>query len=159
MVIFLSNSFYNQDKIPEYIHVEQFDVVEVFLHSEDGCESKIRKRGQHGSYTYVHSLRIRGDDNFKHELKKPITARDFNILWQQKDDTKRPLNKSRKCFIYIQQLYVIDSIEDQNKKKIHLLRFDTQAKDANDVYIPPFLKVLKEVSDEKEFSSFFLSKN
>jgi hypothetical protein len=148
---------FSVDKVPDYVHVEQFDVVEVFLRSEEGCESKIRKRGQHGSYTYVHSLRIRGNDNYKHELKKPITARDFNILYQQKNENKRPLTKIRKCFIYIQQLYVIDSVELPNKKTIHLLRFDTQAKDEKEVHIPPFLKVLKEVSDDREYSSFMMA--
>ena len=139
------------------MHIEQFDVVEVFLRSEEGCESKIRKRGQHGSYTYIHSLRIRGNDNYKHELKKPITARDFNILYQQRNEQRRPLVKIRKCFIYIQQLYVIDSVQLANNKMAHLLRFDTQAKDEKEVHIPPFLKVLKEVSDEREFSSFVMA--
>lgn len=131
--------------------------MEVFLRSDKACESKIRKRGQHGSYSYVHSIRIRGNDNYKHELKKPITARDFNILSEQKDEKKRPLVKIRKSFIYIQQLYVIDSVELANKKTIHLLRFDTQAKDEKEIHIPPFLKVMKEVSDEKEYSSYALA--
>ena len=130
----------------------------MFLRSgEEGCESKIRKRGQNGSYTYIHSLRIRGDDNHKHELKKPITARDFNILCEQRDEKRRPLNKVRKCFIYIQQLYVIDSVEITNKKRVSLLRFDTQAKDEKEVHMPPFLNVIKEVSDDKEYSSYVMA--
>lgn len=132
--------------------------MEVFLRSVDGCENKIRKRGQHGNFSYTHSLRIRREDNNKHELKKPITARDFNILYEQRDETRRPLNKFRKCFIYFQQLFVIDSLEMPNKKTIHLLRFDTQAKDDKDLMMPPFLKIIKEVSEDNNYSSFIISK-
>ncbi len=74
---------------------------EVFLTSEENYENKIRKRGQHEVFTYMHSLRIKNkNSNEKHDIKKAITARDYNILYEQRDMNKKPLLKERKCFIW-----------------------------------------------------------
>lgn len=44
-----------------------------------------------------------------------------------------------------------------NKKTLHLLRFDTQAKDDKGVIMPPFLKIIKEVSEDNHFSSYIIA--
>ncbi len=74
------------------------------MKSEPGALSKIRKRGQRGTYTYIHSVRYRGEKLAeKVEVKKPIGARDYMILFEQRDESKNPVFKDRKCFIWEKQ--------------------------------------------------------
>ncbi len=89
------------DVIPDYIDIEKFEVEEVFLKSEENYENKIRKRGQHGVFTYTHALRIYNKNTHeKQDIKKQITARDYNILFEQRDLSKKILKKQRKCFFW-----------------------------------------------------------
>lgn len=128
--------------------MEEFIVEEIFLKSAEDVQSKLRKRGQGETFSYMHSLRYVGKDGERNELKKPITARDYMLLLEQRDDSKKVLSKKRLCFIWEKQYYIIDIISENNKE-VHLLRFDTQTIDEK-VKIPDFLDVVNEVTGKKK---------
>lgn len=97
----------------------------------------------------MHSLRYISKENERNELKKPITARDYMLLLEQRDESKKTLLKKRLCFIWEKQYYILDVVLE---KDIHLLRFDTQTHDEK-VRIPDFLEVEAEVTGKSnEFS-------
>lgn len=127
---------------PESVKVEEFSVEEVFLKSAEGVQSKLRKRGQGETFSYMHSLRYISKENERNELKKPITARDYMLLLEQRDESKKTLQKKRLCFIWEKHYYILDVVL---QKDLHLLRFDTQTHDEN-VTIPDFLEVEEEVT-------------
>ena len=62
---------------------------EIFLKSAEGIQSKLRKRGQGESFSFMHSLRNTTNENERNEIKKPITGRDFMVLLLQKMRKKR----------------------------------------------------------------------
>jgi len=78
-------------------------VEEIFLKSAEGIQSKLRKRGQGESFSFMHSLRNTTNENERNEIKKPITGRDFMVLLLQKDEKKKVLHKKRRCFIWEKQ--------------------------------------------------------
>ena len=83
--------------------MEEFIVEEIFLKSAEGIQSKLRKRGQGETFSYMHSLRNTLKDNERNEIRKPITARDFMFLSEQRDENKKILQKKRLCFIWEKQ--------------------------------------------------------
>jgi len=72
------------------------------LKSPVGIQSKLRKRGQGATFSYMHSYRNTIHEE-THEIKKPITARDYNALLEQKDESKKVLHKKRSCLIWEKQ--------------------------------------------------------
>ena len=91
------------DRIPENLKVETFVVEEIFLKSPEGIQSKLRKRGQGETFSYLHSYRKIVHDHESNEIKKPITGRDYMALLEQRDETKKVLHKKRSCFIWEKQ--------------------------------------------------------
>ena len=84
--------------------MEEFQVTEIFLRkNDDNVERKIRKRGKHHAFTYLHSILIKNKQGYHHEVKKILSAREFNILLSQKDENLKSLEKERKSFIWNHQ--------------------------------------------------------
>lgn len=54
----------------------------------------------------MHSVRNTSNDDERNEIRKPITARDYLALIEQKDENKKVLLKKRICFIWEKQ-YII----------------------------------------------------
>lgn len=73
---------------------------EVFLNSEEGVQRKLRKRGQGETYSHVYSIRRTNVEGERNEIKKPISAREYYMMLEQKDEKKKILKKIRKCFIW-----------------------------------------------------------
>jgi hypothetical protein len=92
------------DLIPPNVKIEEFQVIEVFLPSSSNVETKIRKRGQNGTFTYMSTVTEKKGDGSRLETKKILTAREFSIMISQKDEKRAPLEKDRKSFIWNQQL-------------------------------------------------------
>lgn len=89
--------------IPPNVKIEEFQVTEIFLPSSSNVETKIRKRGQNGTFTYVSTVTEKRNDGSRLETKKILTAREYNIMVSQKDGKRAPLEKDRKSFIWNQQ--------------------------------------------------------
>lgn len=94
--------------IPPNVKYEEFQVTEIFLPSTSTVETKIRKRGQNGTFTYLSTVSEKKPDGSRLETKKILTAREFNLMASQQDDKRAPLLKDRKSFIWNQQyiLYI-----------------------------------------------------
>ena len=63
----------------------------------------------------------------------------------------RQLKKVRQCFIYEQQYFMVDTFCNVDGAP-SLLRIDT-TKQEKEIKIPPFVKVLKEVTADRFYSS------
>lgn len=73
------------------------------MKSPEGIQSKLRKRGQGETFSFMHSYRNIVNQQEHHEIKKPITARDYMALLEQRDESKKVLHKKRMCFIWEKQ--------------------------------------------------------
>ena len=90
--------------------------------------------------------------------KRQITAREYiELLEQQRDPQVRQINKFRQCFIFDSQYFQVDTFINVDGQP-SLLRIDTTL-EQNEINIPPFVKVIREVTDEDEYATFRMARN
>lgn len=68
-------------------------------------------------------------------------------MLDQKDPTKKVIKKLRQCFIHEQQYFMVDTFLNVKGFPFSILRIET-TKEAQEIKIPPFVKVLREVTEE-----------
>lgn len=163
---------------PPNVKMESFEVEETYLIAQDAdtLEHKVRSRGKGDSYTYAHEVlkKIKGE---KIKRKRPISAREYIQLLEHTDPDRKSMAKARHCFIYENNSYIIDVFQnlDSNtfksvleeakdievdsllKGKMTILRVDVDSKN-NEPKLPPFVKVVKDVTDDVKFKTYELSK-
>lgn len=89
--------------------------------------------------------------------KRQISAREYiELLESQRDPTTKLLKKFRQCFIYEKQYFMVDTFMNVEGAP-SLLRIET-TKEQKDLKIPPFVKVLREVTNNNKYASSTMAK-
>ncbi|XP_022101147.1 TRPL translocation defect protein 14-like [Acanthaster planci] len=140
---------------------EDFEVKHDYLTtSSDGTRARLRKRGQNGIYTYMHTVCRPEITQQAITLRTPVTSRQYNILLAQRDPTRSQIVKTRRCFLWKNQYFHMDMFRepsnDRCKGLILLETYTTMT--GNDLPLPDFLKISKEVTDNPDYSMFNLCK-
>jgi len=140
--------------LPESLNYEQFDVEETYLISQDS-EEKVRRRGQNGSFSYVHHVRktVNGQ---RVEKKTQISARDYMTHLDRADSKRQTLIKKRVSFIWDIHRYNIDTFV--NVKNGPILLLVESHKKTDDIVLPEFVQLIREVTGLPDYTSYILSK-
>ncbi|KAK3084393.1 hypothetical protein FSP39_012821 [Pinctada imbricata] len=122
-------------------------------------QARIRKRGQKGIWTYTHTIRRPEIDKQSVEVRMAISKRDYEILFAQKDEKHYSIHKHRICFLWNNQYFHLDEYvepcPDRCKGLILLETYTTLQ--GEDLKLPEFLEVEKEVTGNPSYSMFNLS--
>lgn len=142
-------------KVPKTIKKEFFQLDDTFLQTdlEDG-QSMVRKIGKNDSFIYSNEWRYLQNGE-KIQKKKQITAREYIELLEMKDKSKKQVRKIRQCFIYERQYFMVESFMNVDGSP-SILRIETTG-EAQKISIPPFVEVLKEVSDASVYDTVCMS--
>ncbi|KAJ6217135.1 hypothetical protein RDWZM_008292 [Blomia tropicalis] len=143
---------------------QDFDVVHDYLVSSNfKVQSRLRKRGQNGNWSYQHTVR-RSDDrpnSQQVELRRQISHRDYVTMLAQRDDAHHTIYKKRRCFLWQQTYFQLDIYQMSGNSRcsglILLELYSTHSLDELKSKLPPFLTIVREVTDEKEYSMYQLS--
>lgn len=95
------------------------------------------------------------------ELRRQISHRDYLNLLAQRDHSHYTVHKNRRCFLWHNLYFQLDIYLPPCSPKCEglvLLETYTTLK-SSDVKLPPFLEVLRDVTDDPEFSMFNLSRS
>lgn len=136
--------------IPSDVKTETFEVEEAFLKTDNEKNEfeKIRKRGQNGAFSYVHTVRQKNvTENMRCEVKNSISAREFINLFDKRDTSLEVVKKTRTAFLYEKLSYILETFKGNT-----LLRYETISTEENP-HLPPFIKVIKEVTNDKSFTT------
>jgi len=155
----------SDDVFPDY---QDFEVIHDYLLTPgQQNQARLRKRGQHGSYTYTHTIRRHveltkeGEKREAPELKQAITRRDYIILLAQKDQRRSSIYKKRRCFISNNHYYQLDVyLEPCQSKCRGLILLETYTVDNSPDFVnklPSFLNVLREVTGDQQYSMYNLA--
>jgi CYTH domain-containing protein len=137
--------------------VQEFDVQHDFIVSTAGVESRIRKRGQGGSYIYTITEK-KVINGVKVESVRPLSVKEYETLYRQRDPNHKSVLKTRRCFLWNTHYFQLDIFTDCTERCHGLLLLETYTtKEANDLELPPFLEVVREVTNEPQYSMFNLS--
>ncbi|KAL1488439.1 hypothetical protein ABEB36_014911 [Hypothenemus hampei] len=141
---------------------QDFEVVHNYLQSNSPNQVRLRKRGQKGYYSYIHTVRRQnqpGDQVI--EVKTQINHRDYINLLTQKDNSHFTIYKKRRCFIFENQYFQLDIYEQPSHPRCRgLILLETySALEAEEIQhkLPTFLKIEREVTGNPDYSMYNLS--
>lgn len=135
--------------------IQEISIEQMYLLSQNEYEElRIRKRTQQGSSNYYRTIKDRRGD-WPIEKESSIGAREYLALQDLKDPNKEIIKKIRHCFIYEHQYFELDYFLGHREG---LLILEIELTEENEeVRLPPFLEIVKEITGDKSYSNYELA--
>ena len=105
-------------------------------------------------YTYNRKEKI--DTATRRELEKEISKKEYEKQLKESDPDRYEVSKIRFVFDYSDQCFELDIFRG-HLKGLAILEIELDHKN-DKVELPPYLNIIREVTDEKGFSNFSLSR-
>ncbi|XP_077533718.1 TRPL translocation defect 14 isoform X2 [Haemaphysalis longicornis] len=158
-VKFLVGSMPPDSAFPSF---QDFDVVHDYLvTTHPKAQSRLRKRGQHNCWSYMHTMRKSDINSQTVELKRQITHRDYINMLAQRDDSHYTVYKVRRCFLWNHMYFQMDIYKKPCHSRceglILLETYTAHSPDELQELLPPFLDIRKDVTSDPNYSMFCLS--
>lgn len=127
------------------------DILQTYLLPIDGQEKRLRRRGQDGHYVYFLTKKIRLGPDRSYEHEQQISEKRYTELLTQANPEKQPIHKQRTCFVWQNQYFELDCF--LQPRMTHLLLEIEDAASPDEVHMPPFLKVIEDVTGNPDYSN------
>jgi len=141
-----------------------FEVVHHYLQQSNpkaGAQSRLRKRGRNGRWSYTCTVRRPECKGQAIEVKTPLSKKDYEYLLNHVDEKRLPVYKTRRCFVYNNQQYQLDIYRDPCHSRCRglmlLETFTTLPRNQMTELLPPFLSISEDITGDPAFSMFNLS--
>lgn len=134
---------------------KKVNIVQTYLKSDENEEIRIRQRGISGSYTYTWTKKIPVDNTTRIEIERRLTKDEYLDLLTKQDTNTIQIIKDRYCLCYKGQYFEIDiypHLLDEAICEIELRNKNQK------IEFPPFLKIIDEVTNDKEFKNSEIAK-
>ncbi|KOC70826.1 hypothetical protein WH47_02092, partial [Habropoda laboriosa] len=146
----------------EFPPFQDFDVVHNYLQSNTPkMQARLRKRGQKGHWSYIHTIRRPKMCGQVIEVKTQLTHRDYLNMLAQRDDSHFTIFKRRRCFLINNQYFQLDIYREPAHPRCRgLMLLETYTAlsgiELKNI-LPQFLTIEKEVTGNPDYSMFNLS--
>ena len=140
-------------ELPETI---DSDILQTYLVSEPGTEVRLRRRSwPSGKVVNVHNTKKRTAPGEQIETERQVENALYESLLQQADPYRQSISKLRQSFIWKGQYFELDTYRGLLEGLVIL---ETKGiADAEDVNFPPFIRVIKEITGNKEYYNYNLA--
>ncbi|MBI4991891.1 MAG: AAA family ATPase [Candidatus Harrisonbacteria bacterium] len=156
---FLLAPWFLQKNIP--VPYQEIIIEQCYLEKRgDGMTRRIRKRWQKHSDSvfYLTEKRSTGNARVRVETEKHITAKQYQALKQEADQTRDIIGKQRLCFLWKNQYFELDVFLEPEKLR-GLSVLEIELTEENDkVELPDFLKIQREITEDESFSNSSLAR-
>ena len=132
------------------------DIVQTYLVGEPGTKIRLRRRSwSSGKVVNVHNTKKCTAPGEQIETDRQVENALYESLLQQADPYRQAICKRRQSFIWRGQYFEIDTYHGSLEGLVIL---ETKGiADAEDVNFPPFIRVKKEITGDKEYSNYNLA--
>ena len=131
------------------------EIVQTYLTAPEGEERRVRQRKEKGKVTYFKTLKKQISDVKRIEEEYEITAKEYEKLLEQADTQKRPIEKTRYSLSYPKKVLEIDIYPFWSDKAIVEVELEDEDEEID---FPDFLKVIKEVTNDRNYKNSELAK-
>ncbi len=139
------------DSLPNCRKVE---IMQTYLKTDDE-ETRIRQRGCKGSYIYTITNKKTISPIKRIENERRITEREYLTYLSQADTSVHQIRKTRYCLSYGGKYFEIDIYPFAKERAICEIELLSEEEKFD---FPPFIKVIKEVTGNKEYSNYSFAK-
>lgn len=142
------------DSLPES---QRTDIVQTYLNSPNERTSRrIRKRGTNAiGYKYYYTEKTPISFGEKIEIEREISEAEYKKLLLQTDPESLPIKKERYCFNYKNQIFELDVYDFSDKYATLEIELENIDKT---VFLPDFIDIIADVTDDNRYSNAALSK-
>jgi len=132
------------------------DILQTYLVSEPGTEVRLRRRSwATGKVVNVHNTKKRTAPGEQIETERQVENALYQSLLQQADPYRQSISKRRQSFIWKGQYFELDTYHGPLDGLVIL---ETKGvADQEDVNFPPFIRVIKEITGNKEYYNYNLA--
>lgn len=131
------------------------EIIQTYLLSQDGEETRVRQRGENGSYSYFKTIKRAISDVKRTEIESRLTEREYLSQLMNADPALRPIRKTRYCLTWKEQYFEIDLYPFWDDKAI----VEIELSDENTpIQFPKELTVIREVTGDESYRNHELAK-
>ena len=130
------------------------DIVQIYLASEDGVTHRIRSKSGKNGTRYYETKKTRIDGMTVIEDEREISDNDFFALAPFCARGSHPIRKQRHSFFFKEHIIEIDVYPQW--KNTCIMEIELEKKD-EEIIIPPFITVLREVTGIRAYSNASMS--
>jgi CYTH domain-containing protein/predicted ATPase len=154
---FLIDPFSEKD-IPAKVKFFVSHITQTYLISPvRGEERRLRMRRDENSACYFYTIKKDVSPGVRIEIEKGITAREYAALYEMRYQAIAEIQKKRICFFWKEQFFEIDSFMEPVS---NLFLMEAERTDRSpDLKIPPFVKVIKNVTGDKQYSNLAIAEH
>lgn len=145
--------------IPELQEAKEIFIEQIYITTDDDTELRIRRRSQGNFSTYYLTRKKHLRSGVREETEKFIMPGEYLMLARRRKPNTEPIVKNRYHFIYNRQCFELDIfLSPDHIKGLALLEIEL-TEENDEVMLPPFIDVIKDVTNEREFSNSSLAKS
>ncbi len=135
-------------------NAEGTEITQTYLLARPGTTERVRKRGRDGNYAYTHTTKTRLSDLRRIEDEEEISEDGYRCLLQRADPARNVIRKTRWCFVYEGQHFELDVFPFWNDRAFLEIEITDESQP---VRLPPWLRLVREVSDDPHYTNAALS--
>ena len=143
------------DALEKLPNCQRIEIIQTYLKTANGEESRVRQRGIDGSYIYIQTTKRNVTGVRRVEVERRLSKDEYLQLLMEADPACRPIRKTRYCLTYENQYFEIDVYPFWNDKAI--VEIELNSEDAQ-IRFPSLLKVIKEVTDDESYKNAALAR-
>lgn len=132
-------------------------IIQHYLKKEKGTTHRVRARGIDSARLYTETKKTGGAGLSCNEDERVITRKEHhNLVMTALDRTRQPIEKHRHCFVWKDQYFELDIFESP-QLPCAVLEIELLSEN-QEVFLPPFLKVIREVSHDPAWKNSTIAK-
>lgn len=145
----------NLKKLDSLPNCSKVDITQAYLKSDNDVERRIRARGIDGNYIYYLTEKKNITNLKRVETERKLTQDEYLQLLMEADNKFHTIHKTRYCLSEANQYFEIDVYPEWNKQAI----MEIELKEENEkINIPKFIKIIKEVTDDRKYKNYEMAK-
>ena len=134
------------------------NIIQTYLKTTiPGTERRVRQRGNsEDGYNFYYTEKTDIKNGERQELEYKITRKEYTNYLIEADTNLHQISKERFCFLYKNQYFELDIYPFSEEYAILEIELSNLS---DNVEIPPFIEVVKEVTDDKDYRNNSLAQN
>lgn len=134
---------------------KKVNIIQTYLVSDEDDEVRVRQRGINGSYIYTLTTKRRISPVKRVEFEERISEKEYLNYLNKADTNLKQIRKDRYCLLKNGRYFEIDVYPFAKDRAIMEIELASENEEIN---VPEFLEVIREVTDDKAFSNYSLAK-
>lgn len=135
------------------------EIVQDYLIEEiSGEERRVRARDYGSEKAYFYTVKRGMSRGVRSEVERVIDKAEYDRLLLSRDSTLKTIRKKRSTFFWSGRAFEVDVYESPRLEEGHAIMEVEKSSVLEQVNLPPWIEIIREVTDDSKFSNFALAK-